>query len=482
MKDLVIIGGGPGGYVAAIRARQLGMTVTLVEKEAVGGTCLNHGCIPTKAYYRNAEIMRDLSHAEEFGISIAGLKFSMQQARERKERIVKTLVSGVEKLLADYGVEVIKGNATLLDHNTVAVGQGDRSLVPLEQAGQGTCPLVPFKQKIKAAQILLATGSTSASLPIPGLELNGVVDSTSLLQINEMPSRLAIIGGGVIGLEFACIFNSFGSQVIVIEYLPSILNQLDREIGKRMGVFLKRQGITVHSSTAIEKVEQNGNELLLTAKGKKGDLSIPADLVLVSAGRRPLTAGLNLETLGIATDDHGFIKVDENYATTVPGIYAIGDVIGGLMLAHVASKEGITAVEKMAGLHGQVHYNAVPSCIFTFPEIATVGMSEEECTSQEIKYRVGKFNFAANGKALTLGETDGLVKVIADEDDVIRGVHIIGPHASDLILEGTMLVKEGVKVSDFIGTIHAHPTLGEALMEAILDLNGQALHLSPRKR
>ena len=471
MKDLVIIGGGPGGYVAAIRARQLGMTVTLVEKEAVGGTCLNHGCIPTKAYYRNAEIMRDLSHTEEFGISVTGLKFSMQQARERKERIVNTLVSGVEKLLDDYGVEIVKGNATLLDQSTIAVslGQGDRSRVPLEQ-------------KIKASRILLATGSTSASLPIPGLELDGVVDSTSLLQIDKVPPRLAIIGGGVIGLEFACIFNSFGSQVTVIEYLPSILNLLDREISKRMGVFLKRQGITVHSSTAVEKVEQNGNELLLTAKGKKGDISIPTDLVLVSAGRRPLTAGLNLETLGIAADAHGFIKVDENYATTVPGIYAIGDVIGGLMLAHVASEEGITAVEKMAGLHGQIHYNAVPSCIFTFPEIATVGMSEEECTNQEIKYRVGKFNFAANGKALTLGETDGLVKVIADQNDVIRGVHIIGPHASDLILEGTMLVKEGVKVSDFIGTIHAHPTLGEALMEAILDLNGQALHLSPRKR
>ncbi|HBQ25420.1 MAG TPA: dihydrolipoyl dehydrogenase, partial [Syntrophomonas sp.] len=346
MKDLVIIGGGPGGYVAAIRARQLGMTVTLVEKEAVGGTCLNHGCIPTKAYYRNAEIMRDLSHAEEFGISVAGLKFSIQQARERKERIVKTLVSGVEKLLADYGVEVVKGNATLLNQNTVVVSG----------------------QEFKAAQILLATGSTSASLPIPGLELEGVVDSTSLLQINEVPSRLAIIGGGVIGLEFACIFNSFGSQVTVIEYLPFVLNLLDREISKRMGVFLKRQGITVHSSTAVEKVERNGNELLLTAKGKKGDISIPADLVLVSAGRRPLTAGLNLEKLGIAADEHGFIKVDENYATNIPGIYAIGDVIGGLMLAHVASEEGIVAVEKIAGYSNQIHYHAVPSCIFTFPE------------------------------------------------------------------------------------------------------------------
>lgn len=460
MKDLVIIGGGPGGYVAAIRARQLGLEVTLVEKDAVGGTCLNWGCIPTKAYYRNAEIMHDLSRAEEFNISVEGIKFNMEQARERKDRIVKTLVGGVEKLLADHGVEVIKANAELIDPNTVSVSG----------------------QEIKTRNILLATGSAPAALPIPGMELGGVVDSTGLLKISSVPPRLAVIGGGVIGLEYACIFNAFGSQVTVIEYLPTILNLLDREISKRMGVFLKKQGITVHSGTALEKIEKSGSELVLTAKGKKGDLSITADLVLVSAGRKPLTEGLNLKSLGITTDERGFIKVNEDFATNVPGIYAIGDVIGGYMLAHVASEEGIAAVENIAGHHGQVNYHAVPSCIFTFPEIATVGMSEEECKEKGINYRVGKFNFAANGKALTLGETDGLVKVIADDNDVIRGVHILGPHASDLILEGTILVQEGVKASDFAGTIHAHPTLGEALMEAILDVNGQAIHLSPRKR
>lgn len=460
MKDLVIVGGGPGGYVAAIRARQLGMDVTLIEKDAVGGICLNWGCIPTKAYYRNAEIMHDLSRATDFNVSVEGLKFNMEQARERKDQIVKTLVGGVEKLLADHGVEVLKGNARLAAPDTVSVSG----------------------QKITARHILLATGSTPAALPVPGMELDGVVDSTGLLKIGEVPPRLAVIGGGVIGLEYACIFNAFGSQVTVIEYLPSILHFLDRELSKRMGVFLKKQGITVHNTATLEKIEKSGNELLLTVKGKKGDLNIPADLVLVSAGRKPLTDGLNLEALGIATDEAGFIKVDDNYATIVPGIYAIGDVIGGYMLAHVASEEGIVAVEKMAGQTSQVHYNAVPSCIFTFPEIATVGMSEEECASQGINYRVGKFNFAANGKALTLGETDGLVKVIADENDVIRGVHIIGPHASDLILEGTILVQKRVKASDFAGTIHAHPTLGEALMEAVLDVNGQAIHLSPRKR
>ncbi len=460
MKDLVIIGGGPGGYVAAIRARQLGLDVTLIEKDAVGGTCLNRGCIPTKAYYRNAEIMHDLSRAAEFNLSVEGLKFNMEQARERKDRIVKNLVKGVEKLLADHRVEVLKADARLTAPDTVAVSG----------------------QEIKTRNILLATGSIPASLPLPGAELDGVVDSTALLEINKVPPRLAIIGGGVIGLEYACIFNAFGSQVTVIEYLPAILGLLDGEIGKRMGVFLKKQGITVHTGTALEKIEKNGNELVLTANGKKGDLSIAADLVLLAAGRRPWTAGLELEALGIATDAHGFIKVDENFATNVPGIYAIGDVIGGLMLAHVASEEGIAAVENIAGHKGQVHYHAVPSCIFTFPEIATVGLSEEECVNKGINYRIGKFNFAANGKAMTLGQTDGLVKVIADENDVIRGVHILGPHASDLILEGTILVQEGIKASDFAGTIHAHPTLGEALMEAVLDVNGQAIHLSPRKR
>ncbi len=460
MKDLVIIGGGPGGYVAAIRARQLGLDVTLIEKDAVGGTCLNRGCIPTKAYYRNAEIMHDLSRAAEFNLSVEGLKFNMEQARERKDRIVKNLVKGVEKLLADHRVEVLKADARLTAPDTVAVSG----------------------QEIKTRNILLATGSIPASLPLPGAELDGVVDSTALLEINKVPPRLAIIGGGVIGLEYACIFNAFGSQVTVIEYLPAILGLLDGEIGKRMGVFLKKQGITVHTGTALEKIEKNGNELVLTANGKKGDLSIAADLVLLAAGRRPWTAGLELEALGIATDAHGFIKVDGNFATNIPGIYAIGDVIGGLMLAHVASEEGIAAVENIAGHKGQVHYHAVPSCIFAFPEIATVGLSEEECVNKGINYRIGKFNFAANGKAMTLGQTDGLVKVIADENDVIRGVHILGPHASDLILEGTILVQEGIKASDFAGTIHAHPTLGEALMEAVLDVNGQAIHLSPRKR
>jgi len=461
MKDLVIIGGGPGGYVAAIRARQLGMDVALVEKNTLGGVCLNWGCIPTKAYYRNAEIMRDLSRAAEFNVTISGIEFNMAGAKERKDKIVKTLVSGVEKLLSDHGVEVIKGQAELLAPNTIKV----------------------LGQEITAKNIIIATGSTPVNLPIPGLELEGVVNSTGLLQITEVPSRMVVIGGGVIGLEYACIFNAFGSQVTVIEYLPTILSGIDREISKRMGVFLKRQGITVHTSTTLEKIEKSVNELLLTAQGKKGNLNLNADLVLVSVGRRPLTDGLNLDKIGVVTDEYGFIKVDENFATNIPGIYAIGDVIGGIMLAHVASEEGVVVVEKIAGHNSEVHYHAVPSTIFTFPEIATVGMSEEDCANQGIKYKVGKFNFAANGKALTLGETDGLVKVIADEDDVIRGVHIIGPHASDLILEGTVLVNERVKVSDFIGTIHAHPTLGEALMEAILDVNDQAIHLSPpRKR
>jgi len=460
MKDLLIIGGGPGGYAAAIRARQLGMDVTLIEKDAVGGTCLNRGCIPTKAYYRNAMVLRDIAGCSEFNIQVADVSFDMDGARQRKDKIVSNLVSGIEKLLKDNGVVRISGEAVLLDNKTVLVND----------------------EKICASHILLGSGSVPASIPVQGIDLPGVVNSDQLLEISEVPAKLAIIGGGVIGLEFACIFNSFGSAVSVFEYMPYLLNSLDNELGKRMAVFMRKQKIAINTSASVEKIEQEENGLKITAAGKKGPIETHVDMILAAGGRKPFTEGLNLEQMGIQTDKSGFIKVDANYATTAEGIYAIGDVIGGQMLAHLASEEGITAVEKMAGINADVHYHAVPGCIFTFPEIASVGISEEEARKQGIEYKTGKFSFAANGKAVSMGETDGMVKIMADEDDVIIGVHIIGPHASDLIMEGTMMVKNRMKVSEIPGTIHPHPTLGEALMEAALDVHGKAIHLSPPRR
>lgn len=459
MKDLLIIGGGPGGYVAAIRAAQLGMKVTLVEKDEVGGTCLNRGCIPTKAYFQNAKAVHTLKRAEELSIEVADFRFNMEKAKQRKDNIVQNLVSGVKQLLKANGVEIIKGEASLTSSDTVLVNG----------------------EEIKAKHILLATGSIPARLSIEGAEIEGVITSDEALEITEVPSRLAVIGGGVIGLEFACIFSAFGSKVAVIEYMPNILGSLDREISKRMGVFLKKQGIDVYTSAAVTKIEKKEKDLILNIQGQKGDFTLEADLVLMSAGRKPCIKGLNLDKVGIETEND-FIKVDPNYQTSVTGVYAIGDVIGGQMLAHKASEEGIVAVEKIAGIDASVHYHAVPGCIFTFPEIATVGMSEEEAKQKGIQYKVGKFQFAANGKAMTMGEAEGLVKILADENDIIIGVHIIGPHASDLILEGTMMVKNRMRVNDVIGTIHPHPTLGEAIMEAVLDVHGEAIHLAPRKK
>lgn len=460
MKDLLIIGGGPGGYVAAIRARQLGMSVLLIEKERAGGTCLNRGCIPTKAYYSNALFMHELKSSREFNVRVDKFSFDMAGAVERKNQIVDSLAGGIDKLLQANGVERVKGEAVLLDRNTVLVNGAE----------------------LNGKNILLATGSIPATLTIPGIELPGVVSSDQILEVNEVPARLAIIGGGVIGLEFACIFNALGSQVTVFEYLPELLSSLDKELGKRLQVFLKKQGISVHTATAVEKIEEAAGALQLNAAGKKGSIEALADIILAAGGRRAFTTGLNLEKMGIETDEAGFIKVDKDFSTTVKGIYAVGDVIGGHMLAHVASEEGIAAVEKIAGMDSMVYYHAVPACVFTIPEIASVGWSEEAAKAQGLACRSGKFQFAANGKALTMGEAGGLVKVLADQDDVVVGVHIIGPHASDLIMEGTLLVKNRIKVSEMAGTIHPHPTLSEALMEALLDVKGQAIHLAPPRK
>ncbi|NLV20701.1 MAG: dihydrolipoyl dehydrogenase [Syntrophomonadaceae bacterium] len=459
MKDLLIIGGGPGGYVAAIRARQLGMEVSLFEQDKLGGTCLNRGCIPTKAYYKNAEVLRTMQHLSDYNLRCLDVQFNLSLAKGRKDGIVDKLVTGVDSLLQANGAEVIKGKAEILNQTTVRVNG----------------------QEYKGHRILIASGSESVRLPIPGIDLPGVVTSTELLDLEELPPRMVIIGAGVVGLELACIFNSFGSQVTVLEAADHILGSLDSELTKRMNIFLKRQGISIHTSCQVQEIRSFEDHLLVLGRDKKETLQIETDQVLAAAGRKAATDGLRLDELGIE-NERGFIKVDENFETSVEGIYAIGDVIGGQMLAHVASEEAIAAVEGMNRMDSHVAYHAVPACIFTFPEIATVGMSEEQAKQEGIAYKIGKFQFAANGKAMTMGETDGLVKVIAAQDDTIIGVHILGPHASDLILEATLMVKNHMKVDEIRGTIHPHPTLGESLAEAIMDIKGEAIHLLPRRK
>ncbi len=459
MRDLVVIGGGPGGYVAALRAAQIGMQVTLVEKDSLGGTCLNRGCIPTKAYYQSAQMLRSLGQLNKFGISVTENGFDFQTTWERKEQIVRQLVQGIAGLLTANGVEVIAGEATLTSPQQVRVGD----------------------QTIETKRILIATGSKCSHLPIPGADLPNVVNSDQLLEQQTVPQRLTIIGGGVIGLEFASIFQTFGSQVTVLEYMPDLLSGVDKEISKRLRIFLKRQGIDIITGARVESISDEDSQLRVTAATAKGTITAEADTVLIATGRRPYTANLNLEAIGVTTTPQGFIVTNADFQTNVPSIYAIGDVIGGAMLAHVASEEGRVAVERMAGLDSQVAYHAIPAVVFTSPEVATVGLSEESAKEQGLDYRVGKFQFAANSKAVAMGETDGLVKVLAAPDGTVIGAHIVGPHAADLIAAAGLAVKERLTVEQVTTAIHAHPTLSEAWLEALLDTEKRAIHLMPKR-
>lgn len=463
-KDLVIIGGGPGGYVAAIKAAQLGIDVAIVEKDQLGGTCLNRGCIPTKALYKSSQVIETVKRSAEFGVHVSDIILDFKQMQERKEKIVHQLVEGISKLLKNHGIEVVRGEGSLLEPQKVSVK--DSSGVFSE---------------IKTKNILLATGSLPSKPPISGIELPGVLTSDELLEITAIPKSLLIVGGGVIGIEFAGIFQALGCQVTVLEFMPSILPFLDSEISRRMSMTLKRKGIRIETGIKVNEIKTKEGELSVTAEGPLGNLTFQAGRVLIASGRVFNISNLNLDDLGICYDLKG-IKVDSSFATNVPGIYAIGDVIGGLMLAHVASEEGIVAVEKMRGLEGHINYEAVPNCIFSFPEIAVCGISEEEAKRQNMEYTVSKFLFGANGKALTMGEGEGLIKVLALKDtQEIIGTHIMGPHASDLIHEAALAITNKLRVKDIINTVHAHPTLSECFMEAVLGLENRTIHAVCKK-
>ncbi|MCJ7691595.1 MAG: dihydrolipoyl dehydrogenase [Clostridiaceae bacterium] len=463
-KDIVIIGGGPGGYVAAIRAAQLGAKVCIIEKDEIGGTCLNRGCIPTKALYRNAEILNTLKNISEFGIVVDDYSINVEQIQNRKDSVVNKLVSGVEQLLKANNVEVILGTAYFKDKNTVSIAL---------KSGES--------REITSENIIIATGSTPSMPNIPGINLTGVFTSENILEFKEVPNKLAIIGGGVIGMEFAGIFNALGSKINVIEFLPSILAQVDTDLTKRLSVSLKRKGIDINISTKVISIEKSNEELIVTAEGKKGEVVFTADNVLISVGRTPMTEGLNIEDLGMNVNRKAIV-VDENYETNIPGIYAIGDVNGISMLAHAATHQGKKVVERIMGYASSHSREVIPSCIFVFPEIACVGITENEAKEKEIEYKTSKFLFGANGKALALGEGEGLVKVIASLDNQILGVHIMGPHASDLIHEGAMAINNNMKVENITSMIHAHPTLSEAFEEAVLGLTGEAIHAVPTKK
>jgi dihydrolipoamide dehydrogenase len=456
--DIAIVGGGPGGYVAALRAAQLGASVVVVEKDKLGGTCLNWGCIPTKALLTSAEVFALARRGAEFGVDVKGLTFNLPAAMERKAKVVNTLVSGVGMLFKSSGVESLHGTGSLLGKGRIAVG----------------------KEEISAGDILLATGSVPARIPIKGVE--HTIDSTAILELARLPKRLVIIGGGVVGMEFASLFSELGTQVTVLEMLPQILPMIETDVSNVYRRHLEKLGGTVHTEAKVEEVRKDGKQLKVRF-GLKGEGSeAAADVVLLAAGRSPYTEGLGLDAAGVELDGKR-VRVDDHLRTSADGIWAIGDVIGGIMLAHVASYEGVCAVENIAGGADRVpDYHAAPNCVYTEPEIANVGLREAEAREAGHEVKVGRFPLQASGRALTLGQAEGLVKVIADaETDKILGVQMVGPRVTELIAEATFAIQQGHTIHDIDLTMHAHPTMAESLLQAALAADGRAIEIPNRK-
>lgn len=462
--DLVVIGAGPGGYVAAIRAAQLGMKVACVEKNSsLGGTCLNIGCIPSKALLDSSELYH--LARERFGrhgIKVEGLTLDLPAMLKRKDGIVKSLTDGVRFLFRKNKIESVAGAGALISPRTVRVARNGGDAIDLE-----------------AEHILLATGSEPAPLPFLPFDGKAVVDSTEALSFDKVPDHLVVVGGGYIGLELGSVWRRLGARVTVIEFMPRIVPLADVEVGELLRKSLSKQGFEFHLDTKVTGAKVEGPKITVAAETKEGkSLSIDCDKVLVAVGRRPYTKGLNLEAMGVQTEPRtGRIVVDHQFRTNVPTILAIGDLIRGPMLAHKAEDEGIACAELLAGKAGHVNYNTIPSVIYTMPEMASVGLTEEQAREQGLKYAVGKFPFLANGRAKALDETEGLVKILADANtDRILGVHIIGSRASDLIAEAVTTMEFAGSAEDIARTCHAHPTLSEAVREAALAVDKRSIH------
>ena len=464
--QVCVIGAGPGGYVAAIKAAQLGLKTVVVERWALGGVCLNTGCIPTKAMLRSANLFDSFKHAEEFGIQADNVRVDFGQVLKFRDKVVKQLTGGVGALLQSQGVEVVRGQAEVLGAGRVRVGGDDGG-------------------EIRAENIIIATGSAPVKLPIPGADGPGVIDSDGALRLTEVPGRMLVIGGGAVGCEWANVFHAFGSKVTLVELLPTLLPVEDEEMGRTLGRIFQKRGIDVRTSAKVAQIgEGQGGARVCTVEAEDGKREeITVDCVLIGVGRRPVTDGLGLEQAGVKTE-RGFVVVDDHLRTNVPGIYAIGDITGKKLLAHLASHQGIVAVENIAGHDQPMDYKVVPGCTYTHPEVASVGLTEKQAQEAGHDVLVGRFPFQASGRAQTAGDTDGMVKVVADRKyGELLGVHIIGPEASEMIPEGALALKLEATLEDITTTIHAHPTLAEATMEAALAATGQAIHLpKPRER
>ena len=458
--DLVVIGAGPGGYVCAIRAAQLGMKVACVEKRAtLGGTCLNVGCIPSKALLQASEKFHEAGHGlAAFGVKVGKVELDLAAMMAHKDKVVDANVKGVEFLFRKNKVEWVKGAARVAGPGRVAVGE----------------------RMLEARAIVIATGSEVS--PLRGIDIDEkkVVSSTGALELGAVPKAMAVIGGGVIGLEMASVWQRLGAKVTVVEFLDRILPGMDGEVSKQTQRILARQGIEFRLSTKVTGADKGGAGVALSlepaAGGETSELKV--DVVLVAVGRRPHVEGLGLKEAGVALDDKGRIATDAHFETSVKGIYAIGDAIAGPMLAHKAEDEGVAVAEILAGQKPHVNYDAIPGVVYTWPEVAAVGATEEQLKQAGTAYRVGKFPFTANGRARAMNMTDGFVKILADKaTDRVLGVHIVGPNAGDLIAELALAMEFGASAEDIARTCHAHPTLNETVKEAALAVDGRPIHI-----
>ncbi len=459
--DVLVIGAGPGGYPAAIRAAQLGLDVLIVEKSMWGGTCLNIGCIPSKALIEAGKTFEKIGKASAMGISVQGAAIDMAQLQSWKGGIVENMTSGVRKLCKGNGARMANGAARFTSATTVQVTPDD-----------GAAYTVTFKSAV------IATGSVPIELPMFPFDEDRILSSTGVLALDSKPDKVVVIGGGYIGLECGQMLDKLGVQVTVVELADQILPGFDPSIVRIVARRMKKCGITTLTKSKVTGARRDGDGLIVTVQTPEGDQELACDKLIVTVGRRPFTAGLGLEAAGVAVDARGFVPVDSKLRTNVAGIYAVGDVTGDPMLAHRATRQGEVVAEVISGKEVACDYKTVPAVVFTDPEIATAGLSEQEAKDQGFEVKVGKFPWGANGRALTLQDTDGFVKVIADAaDNQILGIAIVGPHASDLISEAALAIEMDAFAEDMSLTIHPHPTLGEAVMEAANKVLGHAIHV-----
>lgn len=460
---IAVIGGGPGGYVAAIRAAQLGARVTLIEKNKLGGTCLNWGCIPTKVLVHTVELFHDTKNAQEYGLEVPAVEVNWKQLQHRKERVVNQLVEGVEGLLQSWGVEVIRAEASF----------ETQSELELKEASGVT-------RRLTFDKAIIASGSDVMTPPIKGADHPEILTSTEALSLENIPESLCVIGGGVIGTEFAGIYAGLGTQVTVIEMLPRILMSMDRELTEMVTHLMEEEGVTFHTETQVEHVEKTQTGFRVHASRKGVPIKIETQKLLMAAGRKASTDRLNLANVSIETNK-GQVVVDKYMKTTANNVYAIGDCTGGAMLAHVASAQGIYVAETLMGINSEMNLDIVPGCVYIRPEYASVGLTEEAALERGYKVKTGTFSLTGNGKALIMNNGVGVVKFVADkESDELLGLHILGPRATDMISEGALALRLEATLNEIGTTMHPHPTIGEAIFEAAHDAIGHCIHAAKK--